>query len=165
MAIRFDPTAKEETKDNEFEPWRDGWYPAVVQVSEEGESRAGRQQIKVELEVFDDGNGKKQKIWDYIGADAIWKIEQYMNACGLGDEFMSGEFEADTARGKDLFVKLGTQPAKDGYKAKNTVKQYAKEPPQPKDRKPSAKPAGVPVSKQNAAKKAAAQAGDEEIPF
>ncbi len=160
--MRFDPTAKEEPKSKEFDTWPDGVYEAVVMEAEECVSSNNKPQVKVTLDVFDDANGRKQKVWDYISQSLVWKIEQFMNACGLADEFMNGDLNPAAAIGKNIRVKLQTQPASNGYKAKNTVKQYVFENNEPKQPKEKPKPMGVPVAKQNAAKRAY---GDQECPF
>jgi len=158
--MKFDPTAKDDgEKKGEFETWPDGDYDAVVVAAEEGLSKKQNPQTVVELDVFDDANNRKQKVWDYMGAAAVWKIEMFMNACDLSDEFMSGDLNPAATIGKNIVVSLRTQPAKDGFKAKNTVKAYMKERPQPKSK---AKPTGVPVQQQRQAAKAAPT---EDCPF
>lgn len=159
--MRFDPTAKEEPKEKEFATWPDGEYDAVVMEAEECMSSKNNPQIKITLDVFDDANGRKQKVWDYLSQVAVWKIEQFMNCCGLTDEFMSGDLDPTASIGKNIRVKLQTQPASNGYKAKNTVKNYVFD---NKEEKPKAKakPTGVPVAQTKAANKLAS---DDEIPF
>ena len=53
-----------------------------------------------------------------------WKIKHFCESVGLEAEYQAGELTGALCSGRSGKVKIGTQPAKDGYPPKNVIKDY-----------------------------------------
>lgn len=155
--MRFQPKSDEELNN----VWLADWYAATIESAEEKQSQSGNDMLALVVRVY--GNGGQAKVLkDYLLEAVGGKLKHCCEAAGKLDRYQSGELTARDLMNANVEVKLKIKIDKTGeYPDKNEISDYrALKPDAPK-----AAPIGVPVAKQNAAKKAAVQAGDEEIPF
>lgn len=131
--MRFNPRSSEdieaELKENaaKFAPWPTGAYDFEVLSSVDTTSNAGNDMIVLELSVFN-AAGERRTIKDYLLEAMAAKLRHAAEACDLVSEYDAGTMDATDFLGKTGQVKLGIQPPKDGYPAKNTVKDYVSAP-------------------------------------
>jgi hypothetical protein len=154
--MKFKPVSEQEADAQSANLWPDGEYDFEVKVAEEKEAKSGNDMFALELWIFDDGGGRKN-VFDYLvlSEKSAWKLRHFASSCGMilqyeGGAMMAGEMEGRTGR-----CTIGTQPAKDGYAAKNVVRGYVKA------------SGAAPVTQRPPAQRVKAPAGDidDEIPF
>ena len=102
-----------------------GQYSFTVQSAEEKTSKAGHPMIVAKLEVYD-GDGKARTITDYLMESVAYKLRHFAYAVGLGTRYEAGELGAAEMVGLSGRCVLRIEPAKDGFNAKNSVKDYCK---------------------------------------
>src|SRR5437016_4593213 len=120
--MRFAPQSEEAVakEASRFEPWRSGIYDFEVAEAEDQTSRAGNEMIVLTLHVFN-REGVRRTVYDYLIESIGYKLRHAAYACGLGKNYDTGDLQAMDFCGKAGKLKLGIEPAKDGYPAKNRV--------------------------------------------
>lgn len=126
--MKFTPKSEADIQasSGSFDPWPSGTYDFEVAEAEDTTSKAGNDMIKLTLYVFNP-EGKRRTVFDYLLASIEYKLRHAAEACGLLSAYEQGMLEAFDFTGKTGRLKLGVQPAKDGYDAKNTVRDYVKD--------------------------------------
>jgi hypothetical protein len=123
--VKFTPQDPSTFSDNDYDPMPPGEYDfEVAKATAQVSKASGSDMIKLELNVF---KGDRQyKVWDYLVQTdkALYKIHQFCASVGLLKKYESGELTALDCEGKTGAVKIGIQPAKGDYEAKNVVKGY-----------------------------------------
>jgi hypothetical protein len=104
---------------------RDGVYDFEVALAEERTSnKTGQEMIELQLRVFGP-NGQAKKVYDYLIEGAMsYKVKHFAEAVGLTRAYEAGELSAYDCEGKQGRAKIGREPARDGYQAKNRVIDY-----------------------------------------
>ena len=124
--MQFTPkTEKEIQKENErlLLPVRKEPYPATVRTAVDKTSKSGNEMIEIKLEVFTD-DGSSRFVTDYLMEAMMHKLLHFAEATGNTGKYEAGVLSADDCEGKDLFVKIGIDPANGNFAAKNVVKDY-----------------------------------------
>jgi hypothetical protein len=121
--MKFDPNAVTEKVKSTFDPWQIGEYDFEVAEAEERQSKAGNDMIAVRLNVFN-AEGGRCVVFFYILSNQVWKLKQFAEATGMLADFEAGEMSAELMVGRTGRVKLGIEPAQNGYEAKNSVKAF-----------------------------------------
>lgn len=103
--------------------WPKGNYDFEVLDCSDETSKAGNDMIKLMLKVYN-ADGKTQNVFDYLLESMEHKLRHAAYAVGLGERYEAGDLEAADFEGKSGKLTLDIQPAKDGYAAKNVVKDY-----------------------------------------
>ena len=118
-------TAKELQQDNErlLLPSRKEPYPAKVIKATDKVSKSGNEMIEITLSIFAD-DGTSRFVTDYLMAAMMHKLFHFAEATGLMDAYGAGTICAGDCEGREVFVKLGIDPAKGEFAAKNVVKDY-----------------------------------------
>lgn len=158
--MRVTPKSEQEVQKeaNKFGPWPLGTYDFEVAEASDEISSKGNEMIKLTLHVFNQ-DGERRTVFDYLLESIPHKLRHASEACGLLARYEGGQLDGVDFYGKTGRLKLGIQPEKDGYQAKNTVRDYipAKEPRQAS--------ASAPASRRATAPAGAAADLDDEIPF
>ena len=151
--MNFTPKSKEElAMDGLLDA---GKYPFSVMKAEEKTSKAsGNPMLALQLTVYAN-NGGQVTVFDYLMENKPAQLEQFCRFTGLEALYASGKLEESDCVGREGWVCIKVQPAKDGYDPKNVVSYYCP--------KPEATVAGAPAGR--IAVNAAALASDDEIPF
>jgi len=124
--MNFKPKSEKELQqDNErlLLPVRKEPYPAKVIKATDKVSKNGNEMIELMLHVYAD-NGTHQIVNDYLMAAMMHKLFHFAEATGLMDAYGAGTICAEDCEGREVFVKLGIDPAKGEFAAKNVVKDY-----------------------------------------
>lgn len=154
--MRFTPRSEEEVATaNLLQP---ADYPFEVLEAEDKVSKQGNEMIALKLKIeIDDG---MRIVFDYLLEAVEYKLRHFFDSIGMLDEYESGDISAEDVVGAAGIAKIIIQPAKGGYDAKNSVKDYVKR--------------AVAVTKSKGAKKIAKPVSkpavvdddmDDEIPF
>lgn len=159
--MRFTPISEQEAASQSSSLWKAGVYDYEVRNAEDKTSSGGNEMTALEVWVYDQSGGRRL-VFDYLVAseNTVWKIRRFAESCGLLDQFDKGVLEAADCEGRTGRCKLAVAPAKDGYEAKNVIRDYIKMPDAPKRAETGATP--------SSRKPIAAGAGsdlDDEIPF
>lgn len=121
--MRFSPKTEEEVSNLLAE----GVYPFEVLEAAEKQSKAGNDMIALKLGIVGPDDSKRA-VFDYLLTDesAQYKLRHFSDTVGLLAEYEKGALTADNLVGLTGKCKLVIQPAKDGYDAKNSVRDYVK---------------------------------------
>ena len=146
--MKFEAKTEEEVSSFDLAPA--GKYAFEVLEAEEKQSKAGNDMIALKIGILHDGS--MHGVFDYLvaGEKTAYKVRHFADAVGMLAEYEKGQLNADDLVGLTGECNIVVQPAKDGYDAKNSVKDYVK-------RGGASAPAKV-------AKKAA-EVIDDDIPF
>ena len=148
-------TAKTDKEIAEEKLLPEGEYGFEISGGEDTTSKAGNDMIKLTVRVFKD-DGKFLLVDDYLLESMMYKIKHACDACGLQEQYESGNLFGSDFIGKTGMLKLKIQRDTTGnYPDRNSIVDYIV----PKDGEESVKPKGS---------NAAAEAGDgleDEIPF
>lgn len=122
--FNFTPLTDEQIEELS-EPWAEGEYDFEVVNAVEHISPKQNKSIKLILKVLDKAYNQK-KIYDYLVDDPkmIFKIKHFCEACGLADKYFDGSLTKADMVNKTGKLHLIIRPAKDGYEASNSVKDY-----------------------------------------
>ena len=124
--MNFTPKSKEELAMDGLLPA--GKYPFSVIKAEEKTSKAsGNPMLALQLTVYAD-NGGQSTIFDYLMENKPAQLEQFCRFTGLEALYASGKLEESDCVGREGWVCIKIQPAKDGYDPKNTVSYYCPKP-------------------------------------
>lgn len=115
-------------------------------------SKAGSEMIQLALRVINSA-GQFRTVIDYLVPSMEYKVRHAAVACGLGDQYESGELSGQDFIGKQGYLKLVQGKARDGYDAKNEVRDYVV----PEDKSAGDYNAPLPTK--------AARIDEDEIPF
>jgi hypothetical protein len=121
--MKFQPKSKSEIdSDGLLTP---GEYDFEIVTAEDTISKSsGNEMIKLKVNVFD-ANGGKRTIFDYLMPSVAFKLRHAAEACGLEDEYESGNLEAFDFEGKTGRCKVNIQKDKSGqYPDKNGIADY-----------------------------------------
>ena len=124
--MNFKPKSEKELQqDNErlLLPSRKEPYPAKVIKATDKVSKSGNEMIEITLSIFAD-DGTSRFVTDYLMAAMMHKLFHFAEATGLMDAYGAGTICAGDCEGREVFVKLGIDPAKGEFAAKNVVKDY-----------------------------------------
>jgi hypothetical protein len=161
--MRVTPISEEEAEAQSANLWPESEYDYEVRdASEETSKNTGNEMIKLEIWVFNQEGGRRL-VFDYLvgGEKSAWKVRKFAASCGLLPQFEKGDLIAPEIVGRTGRCKLGIQPAKDGYQAKNVVRDYIKA-----ASAPEAAPPSRLVPRQSLSRvKTPAGDIDDEIPF
>lgn len=101
-----------------------GVYSFEVINAENKTSQNGNEMIMLALQIFDHDGNHAQRLNDYLLEKLAYKLKHAAEACGLLDEYQRGDLQAEWFIGKTGQVKIGIEPAKGDYQARNSVKDY-----------------------------------------
>lgn len=124
--MQFTPkTGKELQQENErlLLPARKEPYPATVTKAVDKVSKSGNEMIEITLSVYSD-DGSHRVVTDYLMAAMMHKLFHFAEATGLMDAYSEGTIRAADCEGREVFVKIGIDPAKGDFAAKNVAKDY-----------------------------------------
>jgi hypothetical protein len=170
--MKFTPKTEEQLKAEANTVWPKGEYEfEVLSEASFGQktletvnrtSNAGNDMLQLIVKVYNP-DGKTRNVVDYLMETMGFKLRHACEACGLVDNYNSGELSAHDFIGKIGKLTLDIQPesvGKDGktYSEKNVVKDYVK----------PASAAAVSHSKAKAnayQAQTTAEALDDEVPF
>lgn len=123
---------KEEADANASGPvWKSGTYDFEIHDASEEISKAGNEQIKLTVWIFD-SNGERKTCFDYLGAAANvqWKVRQFAASVGLISQYESGELDVNEIVDRTGKLKLGIQKSAE-YGDQNKVIAYLEAEDQP----------------------------------
>lgn len=123
--MRFQPKtdAEVEAEATKFSPWPNGTYDFEIAEAVDKTSAAGNDMLALTLNVFN-AEGERRIIYDYLLEKIPQKLKHAAEACGLHSQYLLGELDKHDFHGKTGRLKLGIQPEKDGFAAKNVVRDY-----------------------------------------
>jgi hypothetical protein len=124
--MRFQPKDDETIKreQNFGDPFPKGDYDvAVREAADEKSKKTGNDQIHLTIVIRND-NDERRTAHDYLLEAMSKKLKSFCAAAGLMDEYESGELSAAHCAGQELRAKVDVEPAKDGYDAKNVIREY-----------------------------------------
>lgn len=101
-----------------------GVYSFEVINAENKTSKSDNEMIVLTLQIFDHDGNHAQRLNDYLLEKLAFKLKHAAEACGLLDEYQRGDLQAEWFIGKTGQVKIGVEPAKGDYQARNSVKDY-----------------------------------------
>ncbi len=129
--MKFTPMSEKEIQALTVMP--DGVYPFDVTDAKDCVSKAGNEQIKITLAVYDNAN-HKHVLYDYLLNGALpHKIRHFCEHTGLLSRYDAGELTAADCYQKSGWVKIGTESGKPNpnggeYPARNVVRDYCEKP-------------------------------------
>ena len=134
-----------------------GEHPFEVLEAAEKQSKAGNDMLAMKLGI--DTEDGKRAVFDYLGEFAEYKLRHFFDTIGQLEMYESGNIDAEALVGCTGVARIVIQPAKDGYDAKNSVKDYVKRDARPKQMAPKS------ATKKAAKSVAAKDMPDDDIPF
>lgn len=132
MRLNFADTA--EPKDDGFELLPNGKYHCQITSMEMTETTGGKApgtpMVKCEYTVVGGEKYENRKIWDnlVLSDESLWKTKSLLKALGVSEEEYKSDdfdFEPEAYIEMELDVRVGKQPAKGDYEARNKVTGYA----------------------------------------
>lgn len=161
--MRFKPMTEEELNALRLIP--EGEYNATIAEVEEGQSKGGNEMLTIKLRCYRDDNSVVL-LTDYLvnTERMLFKLRHLCECAGILDIYERGELTPSDLEGKHVKVMVKVDPAKDGYDAKNSVKDYVVA------RKEKAKQANLipgtdTKQMRDANRKLQEASGGEDIPF
>lgn len=157
--MKFQPKTKEEFNAERLLP--KGTYDGLIIKAEEKTSAKGNDMIAVTVQVYHGSQSVLVNDWLLAGSQ---KLLDFCETTGLADAYMRGEVDAEMVNDRNVTVKIGIEPAKGEFQAKNKVAAYVMKQNRPAPaRTESAKGMGVSESqRRNAVANAKA---DDDVPF
>lgn len=133
MKLNFADT--EDPRNDGFELLPNGKYHCQITGAEMTETSGGKApgtpMVKMEYTIIT-GKFENRRVWDnlVLNNESLWKTKSLLYACGWTEEEVKSEdfdFDVDELElvGRELDVRVGRQPAKDDYEARNKVTGYA----------------------------------------
>lgn len=122
--MRYTPKSEEEIAAENLCP--EGLYDFEVFSATDSTSKAGNDQIVLELDVF--GPSRKYRITDYLGATPKmqWKLRHFMDSVNMLPVYESGNIQAVDLVGACGKAKIVTKPASGSFPEKSAVGDYLK---------------------------------------
>lgn len=129
-----------------------GEYDFLVTEATDKLSAKGNEMVELKLQM-EDSEGRTFTVFDYlVSIDVMaYKIRHFAQCVGLMDQYDAGDMAAEYIQGRTGKAKVGVQPAKGQYQAKNIVTDYI--------------PAPLVSSSSTVANGRTAAELDDEIPF
>lgn len=155
--MKFQPQSEEDiAESNLISP---GDYPFEVTKATDKTSKNGNDMVELQINVTDNED-RTRGVFDYLVSieSMAYKIRHFAEAVGMLGNYEQGEMKADDMVGCAGKCRIAIQPAKDGYAAKNVVKDYLK-------RESAVVSAKNIDSKKAVVKKAIDDDFDDSIPF
>jgi hypothetical protein len=92
-----------------------------------GQEKGGQEMIKLNLGIW---QGEKIicRVFDYLMPSIEYKLRHACDACGLLSRYESGNLQGADFQGRTGRAKVGIDPAKGQYPAKNVIKDYCLRP-------------------------------------
>lgn len=102
-----------------------GEYDFAVLEAEEKLSQKGNEMVELKIQM-EDSEGRRFTLFDYlVSIDSMaYKVRHFAEATGLLPEYEKGDMAAEYMIGRTGRCKVGVQPAKGAYPAKNVVADY-----------------------------------------
>lgn len=102
-----------------------GEYDFLVVDAIEKRSSKGNDMVELKLQM-EDSEGRQFTLFDYlVSIDSMaYKLRHFAETTGLIAEYEKGDMAAEYMQGRTGKCKVGTQPAKAPYPAKNIVTDY-----------------------------------------
>ena len=122
--MRVDPKTEQEVEEGGLLPA--GEYDFEVADAEDTRSKKGNDMIVLALAI-EDGDGRRHKVTDYLLDAVPYKVRHFASAVGMLKEYEAGNIPAHLLKGRTGKCRLRIDPAKDGFRAKNSVQDYVKE--------------------------------------
>ena len=125
--MRFSPISEAEADAQSTGLWPDGEYAFEVREATEETSAAGNEMLKLEVYVYKD-EGERRTMYSYLvnSPKAAWRIRQFAASCGLLPAYERGGLDPSEIVGRAGRCEIGTEPASNGYPAKNAIRQFIK---------------------------------------
>ena len=123
--MKFAPKSSEELALDGLFPA--GKYPFEVIKSEDSVSKSGNEMVKLSLKVYGQGE-RVTTVFEYLMASNQQRLSQFCTFTGLAAKYEAGELEASDCEGRQGWVCIKIQPAKDGYDPRNVVNYYCPKP-------------------------------------
>ena len=123
--MKFAPKSPEELALDGLFPA--GKYPFEVIKSEDAVSKSGNEMVKLSLKVYGQGE-RVTTVFEYLMASNQQRLSQFCTFTGLAAKYEAGELEASDCEGRQGWVCIKIQPAKDGYDPRNVVNYYCPKP-------------------------------------
>ena len=128
MAMTFAPKSEKEVQEGALAP--EAEYDFDVLDAEDTISKSGNPMIKVKIGLYI-GDKVKNQVFDYLLPAMEAKLRHFCDTTGLLSRYESGTLEAADCVGRSGRVKIVIEPEKNGYPAKNVVKDYICRPAKP----------------------------------
>lgn len=119
--MRFTPKSDEEL----LNLLPDGEYDFFVKHAEDTVSKKGNEMIKITIGILDNNN-KEHTLFDYLLESLAFKVKHFAQAIGIEEKYNSGGYDAADCVNKSGRCYITKDEAKDGFQAKNSVKDYFK---------------------------------------
>ena len=123
--MRFSPQSEAEVQKSaaKFGPWPNGVYDFEIAEAADDTSSKGNDMISLKLHIYH-SDGDRRTVFDYLLDSIPHKLRHAAYACGLEKAYEAGNLIGADFYGKTGRAKIGIQPEKDGYQAKNVVRDY-----------------------------------------
>lgn len=121
--MRVEPKTEKEVQEmNLRDP---GEYDFLVADATDKLSAKGNEMVELKLQL-EDGDGRQFVIFDYlVSIDSMaYKVRHFAETTGLLPQYEKGDLPAELMVGHTGRCKIGVQPAKGQYQAKNVVSDY-----------------------------------------
>ena len=128
MVMTFAPKTEKEVQEAGLLPAAE--YDFDILNAEDAISKSDNPMIKVTIGIYRDG-AVKNRIFDYLLPAMEAKLRHFCDTVGLLSQYEKGTLEAADCIGRSGRVKIGIEPEKNGYPAKNIVKDYVCRPAKP----------------------------------
>lgn len=104
----------------------EGEYSFEVAEAEDKTSAAGNEMLAIKLNVSTEDTA--HGVYDYLvrTGKTAYKLRHFADAVGMLPDYEKGDLSADKVLGRTGKCKVAVQPEKDGYPAKNVVRDYVK---------------------------------------
>lgn len=84
-----------------------GWYDVDIATVEPGLSSGGYKQLTVHFVVAEgDNEGRKHREWITVTDNTLWRVKQFLEACGIPDGQMRG-LKLSDLQGAALWILIG----------------------------------------------------------
>lgn len=121
MGVNFIPKTEEEIQESGLVPAEDYDFD-VLEAEDTISKKSGNPMIKINIGLYVDGQ-VKNRVFDYLLPAMEAKLRHFCDTVGLLSRYEAGQLEATDCLGRSGRVKIGIEK-KEGYAAKNTVKDY-----------------------------------------
>ncbi len=124
----FSPKTEKEIQESMLLPAAN--YDFDVLNAEDLISKSGNPMIKLTIGVYVDGM-VRNRIFDYLLPAMEAKLRHFCDTVGLLAKYQAGTLEAADCVGRSGMAKIAIDPEKNGYPAKNVVRDYVCRPAKP----------------------------------
>ena len=152
--MRFAP--KSDTELQELGLMPEGIYSLEVTEAQDKVSKSGNEMIALKLTV-NAGDHSGRPVFDYLLESMGFKLKHFTEAASIPHKYTDGSLNALDCMGKLVKAHIVISPPKDGYAAKNSVKDYVVKTGAEQSFAPSAPKANVTEDKK--------EEFDQDLPF